>query len=130
MSLTLQLLCHGVGDYLLQSGWMAHGKIKRSFPAAVHALTYFVPFALVFHPSIEASLVIVGTHFCIDRWRLARFVAYAKEFLSPPSAWKPWSEHQATGYHESVPPFLSVWLMIIVDNLLHVIINALALQYL
>lgn len=130
MTLGLQFLCHGVGDYLLQSGWMANNKTKRFWPAFAHACVYFLPFWVVFHPSSAAAAVIVGTHFCIDRWRLARYVSFAKEFLSPPSGWRPWSEHSATGYHESTPPFLAVWLMIISDNLLHFIINALALYYL
>jgi Protein of unknown function (DUF3307) len=130
MSFALQLISHGIGDYLLQSGWMANNKTKREWPALVHACTYFVPFWILLHPSMQAAMVMIATHFAIDHFRLARYVAYAKEFLSPPSEWKPWKEYSATGYHESTPPFLAVWLMIITDNLLHIIINALALYYL
>jgi hypothetical protein len=128
--LGMQILAHFVGDYMLQSNWMANNKTKHWWPALVHASTYFVPFYFLCHPSLLASVVIVGTHFAIDHWRLARYVIYTKDYLAPKSAWKPWAECNATGYHESVPPFLAVWLMIINDNLLHVIINALALAYL
>jgi len=68
------------------------------------------------------------THFVIDRWRLARFVVYAKNWIGGERA--PWSECSGTGYHNSLPPFMAVWLMIIADNVMHVTINALALRYL
>jgi hypothetical protein len=39
-----QILAHMVGDYLLQSHWMATEKTKRSLAAGVHAGTYTLPF--------------------------------------------------------------------------------------
>ncbi|OGF74781.1 hypothetical protein A3J56_01610 [Candidatus Giovannonibacteria bacterium RIFCSPHIGHO2_02_FULL_46_20] len=125
-----QFVCHLVGDYVLQSGWMANNKTQGWFPAFVHAIAYFLPFLLVFYPSMMASTVIAGTHFLIDRFRLAKYVAYANHFLSPRSEWKPWCECSVTGYHKNTPPFLAVRLMIIVDNTMHLIINAAALAYL
>ncbi len=125
-----QVLAHVIGDYVLQSGWMANNKTKRSLPAAVHALVYFIPFLIMFHPSFTASVIMVGTHFAIDRWRLARYVVYAKEFLAPPSEWRQWTECSQTGLSKDVPPFIAVWLMIIIDNTLHIVINALSLEYL
>lgn len=80
-----QLFCHGVGDYVLQSDWMATEKTKKSVAAAAHALTYSLPF-LVLTQSPAALAVICLTHFVIDRWRLARFVVWAKNWLAP---WKP-----------------------------------------
>lgn len=44
------LLAHLVGDYLLQSDWMANEKTKRRWPAWAHAITYGLPFLLVTHP--------------------------------------------------------------------------------
>lgn len=126
----LQLLAHLIGDYLLQSGWMANNKTKRHFPALVHAIVYFVPFYVIFHPSATASFVMISTHFVIDRWRLARYVAYCKEYIAPPANWPKWSDCSETGFHKDTPVFLAVWLMIIVDNALHLIINALSLAYL
>lgn len=124
-----QLIAHAIGDYVLQSDWMANEKTKQSFAAACHAACYSLPFT-IFSPSLAAFIVIFGTHFVIDRWRLARYVVYAKNFVSPPSTWMPWSECAGTGYHNTRPPWLSVWLLIIADNVMHVICNALALRYL
>ena len=126
----LQLIAHLIGDYLLQSGWMANNKTKRSFPAAVHACVYFLPFLVIFRPSLAATAVMIGTHFVIDRWRLARYVGFAKEFIAPPASWTAWSDCSETGFHKATPQFLAVWLMIIVDNSMHLVINALALAYL
>ncbi len=125
-----QLLCHLLGDYVLQSSWMANNKIKRLLPAVVHSVVYFLPFFFILQPSLAASVIMIGTHALIDRYRLARYVAYANHFLSPPSEWKKWEDCSSTGYHKDTPPFLAVWLMIIVDNTMHLIINALAIAYL
>jgi hypothetical protein len=127
-----QFICHLLGDYPLQSSWMALNKTKRTFPAAVHALVYFVPFLIFLKPSVCAGLVIIGTHFLIDRFRLARYVAYLKEFIAPPSEWKriKWNDFYETGFHRDTPAHMSSWLLIIVDNTLHLLINGLALTYL
>lgn len=124
-----QLVAHAVGDYVLQSDWMANEKTKRSAAAAAHALAYALPF-LFLSPSLPALAVIVGTHFAIDRWRLARFVCWAKNLPAPAAYRYPWGECSATGYHSSRPPWLAVWLLIIADNVLHVLINAAALRWL
>lgn len=52
-----QLLLHLIGDYLLQSGWMAANKAKSHIAAFVHALVYSLPFLLL-RPSLNAWLVI------------------------------------------------------------------------
>jgi hypothetical protein len=122
-----QLLCHAAGDYVLQSDWMANEKTKRSAAALAHVLTYSLPFLLL-RPSPIALAVIVGTHFVFDRWRLARFVVWAKNFLGPGNP--PWSECSATGYPSARPAWLSVWLLIIADNVMHVAINGAALRWL
>jgi hypothetical protein len=116
-----QLLAHAVGDYILQSDWMANQKTKQSLAAGVHALTYALPFLLL-RPSLMALAVIVVTHFLIDRLRLARFVCWLKN--------GPWHPRTATGYPASTPAWLSVWLLIIADNVLHVAINGAALRWL
>ena len=121
-----QLLCHAVGDYVLQSDWMATTKTKRSVAALAHVVTYALPFLLL-RPSLAALAVIVGTHFVIDRWRLARFVCWAKNWLGPN---RPWSECSATGYPNDRPPWMAVWLLIIADNVMHVAINGAALRWL
>lgn len=122
-----QLVAHAVGDYIIQSDWMATEKTKRSLAAAVHAATYMLPFLLL-SPSIAAAAVIVASHFAIDRWRLARFVCWAKNWPWPGR--RPWSECTSTGYPSDRPPWLATWLLIIADNTLHVLCNAAALRWL
>lgn len=128
-----QIVAHLVGDYLLQSDWMAQEKVKRFLPAAIHALVYSLAF-LFFRPSLAAWLAILIPHYLIDRYRLARYVVWAKNFLCPIDAMgslnPPWSECTATGYPPERPVWLAVWLLIIADNTLHLLCNGLALRFL
>lgn len=119
-----QLVAHAVGDYLLQSDWMATEKTKKNVAAACHALTYTLSFFLL-TTSWSALAFIACSHFIVDRWRLARYVCWAKNFLGPGN--KPWSECSATGYAPDRPAWLATWLLIIADNTIHVLLNATAL---
>lgn len=120
-----QILCHFIGDYILQSDWMANNKTKRTVAAMAHVSTYCLPF-LFLRPSLTAFLIIVVSHFIIDRWRLARYVVWLKNWMGPN---RPWHECSGTGYPPSTPVWMAVWLMIICDNTLHVLLNAVALAY-
>jgi hypothetical protein len=139
----IELILHLTGDYLTQSDWMAQNKTKSTWAAFCHATVYSLPFLLI--GSLSACLVIWSTHLLIDRFRLARYVVWAKNFLAP--RWigyvesetdhhpvfvrnHPWHICQGTGYHRSTEPWLAVWLMIAADNTLHLAINHLALLYL
>lgn len=115
-----QLVAHAVGDYILQSNWMANEKTRNSVAAATHAATYTLPFCLITQ-SVAALLVISITHFLIDRLRLARYVVWLKNGAKGPIT--------ATGYPDSMSPFLSVWLYIAADNVIHVLINGAAIWY-
>lgn len=120
------LLAHLVGDYLVQSHWMATEKTKRWWPAIAHAVTYGLPFLLITQSPL-ALLVIVGTHAVIDRHRLARHVVWFKNQFAP-AAFRP--AHTATGYPDDTPPWLSFWLLILADNILHMLINVAAVMWL
>lgn len=122
-----QIILHLWGDYLLQSDWMAQNKTKDSRAAFAHAAAYSLPFLLLTR-SIPAMAVIFFTHAAIDRFRLARYIVWAKNFLGPGNL--PWKDCAATGYPPDRPTWLAVWLMIIGDNTLHLTINYLALRYL
>lgn len=124
-----QLVLHAVGDYVLQSDWMASSKTSKSVAALAHVVTYTLPF-LVVTQSWKALSVILVTHFVIDRWRLARYICWVKNFQGPSAMRYPWSECQGTGYYKDRPVWLATWLMIITDNVMHVICNGLAIQYL
>jgi hypothetical protein len=112
-----QLVAHLVGDYLLQSDWMAAEKRRHVAPALVHAALYGLPF-LPLRPSPAALATIVFSHFAIDRWSLARYAARARDHLAPRCAWTPASR----------PPWESWVLALITDNTLHVLINGWALR--
>jgi Protein of unknown function (DUF3307) len=121
-----QLILHLFGDFVSQNDWMANNKTKRSWPAWCHAGVYSLPFLLIGSPA--ALGVILVTHFFIDRYRLVRYLMWAKNCLSPQR--HPWSECSGTGFHKSTPEWLATWLMIISDSTLHLICNYCALRWL
>jgi hypothetical protein len=151
-----------VGDYVLQSDEVANEKTKRTSAALLHVALYGLSFWLLTGASWKAMVFVVGSHFVIDRWRLARHVGWAKNWLGPNAMrWllgqrtravllkaendlgekiqvksyepmprpSPWKECQVTGYSAEKPPFMAVWLMIIVDQCFHIACNAMAMQY-
>lgn len=109
-----QIVAHLVGDYVLQSHWMATEKVRNSLAAAVHAVAYTLPFAFITLDPLALALI-SGLHFPVDRWRLARLLVWAKNGAHGPVT--------ATGYPDDVPAWLSVWLLIVADNILHILIN-------
>lgn len=111
-----QLLAHLVGDYVIQNDWMASNKTKNSKICLIHAVTYGLSFLLLTQSLIVLS-IIVGTHFLIDRYRLALRLTQIKN-------WN-WSE---TGFPNDRPAFITVWVTILVDNTLHLLINYLSLK--
>lgn len=122
-----QLILHLLGDYVLQSDWMATEKTKNTVAALCHALVYSLPFALLTN-SPMAWAVIAWTHFFIDRFRLPRFVVFAKNFMGWP--WPTWADCSTTGYPSARPVWLTTWLLIAADNTIHLAINYSALRWL
>jgi hypothetical protein len=122
-----QLIAHAVGDYVIQSDWMATEKTKRSLAALIHVVTYALPFLFLTREPLALGFI-AGTHFVIDRWRLARYVCWAKNWPWPGR--RPWADCTGTGYPSDRPAWLTTWLLIIVDNIMHVILNAVALRWL
>ena len=147
VDLAAVLVAHAVGDYVVQSDWMANTKTERSgkgwWAAIVHGVTYTLPFLLLTTDPV-ALAIIAGTHVVIDHWRLARYVVWARNWLSPlrirrgsphesrvvlESYNPPWRECKATGFPERRPLWLVMWLLFIVDNLMHVAINVAAIWW-
>lgn len=123
------VLLHFIGDYIIQTDWMAQLKTSRWAPAIVHGVTYGVPFLFVTMSPIALTVIIV-THIVIDHYRLARHVVWFKNQFAP-RAWRySWKDGNLTGYRNSGPPFMNIWLMIIADNTIHIIINTLAILFL
>lgn len=122
-----QLLLHLLGDYITQTDWMAQNKTKNAWAAVLHAVVYTIPFILLTSDPF-ALFLICGSHFWIDHCRLVRYVLYFKNKIgnwNNPTYF--WENCKATGYPSENPAWLSVWLMIIADNFLHLTINYFAL---
>lgn len=120
-------LAHLAGDYLAQSEWMAAEKTGHAGPALAHAATYTACF-LPITRNWRALAVIGGSHYLIDRYRLAKYVCWAKNQAAPAGYRYPWAEADGTGYRPPKPPWLTTWLMIIADNTAHLAINRWALR--
>ena len=120
-----QIILHLIGDYITQTNWMATKKAVNSLAALVHAITYSLPFLLI--GSWQAVAVIGVTHFFVDRFGAARYVCYAKNWTTQPSL--KWTDALSTGYPPDVPIWVATWLLVIVDNTIHLICNYLALYF-
>lgn len=123
----LFFILHLVGDYLTQTDWMATHKTKRFTAALVHAVVYAIPFYFVFDLDVDAWFVIMLSHAIIDRYRLARYVIFIKNWVNDTSL--VWKECNKTGYPNNMPAYISVWLMIIADNTMHLLVNYAAIKY-
>jgi hypothetical protein len=126
----LCLMAHMVGDYVIQSDWMATQKTKSPLVALIHGLTYGIPFLPVVQLApwpAYAWLTLTLTHAVIDHFSLARHLVWFKNQLAP-YAYRP--PHTATGHGLDRPDWLAVWLVIIVDNLVHMAINVASVVWL
>lgn len=144
------LLCHLIGDYVLQSHVMATRKTSSWWWALIHAAFYSIPFAVLLAltaPPVNgfrALVIILWTHAIIDHYRIA--AGWCRLYgVGHPGVWfamvhaewnrQMWNWRLAVGpkpappeepVFVAPPPFLGVWLTIIVDNTMHLAINAAA----
>lgn len=138
-NLVEQLICHLFGDYVLQNHWMATNKVRAWLPAVMHAAVYTSLFLLLTSSPLAIG-IIFGTHLLIDRFRLARYwvdfwgvgntgnLWWALKHEALP--WEPWWQTRREAFPvERAPDWLAVWLLIIVDNTLHLTINFLSIKY-
>lgn len=149
-----QLLLHAIGDYWLQSDWMAMNKSKKSWNCFVHCLIYTSLFLFLTF-SWKALAFIFVTHFLIDRFPIIiRTLIYWKNHF--PNGYPASTFCESTGYYDDSPYnrgkysndaekavmedprvwgkprhfFITIWLYIISDNTLHLLCNFIALKYL
>lgn len=135
-----QLLCHLFADYWLQNDWMALNKKKHFWIALVHSIIYTIPFLLL-TKSILALSVICITHAIIDYTRIVEMFNRIKNwkfdedecclFIPDNYIGKSFSQYNfklRDGYNGR-PFAIRVWLIIIQDNILHLIINYLSIKY-
>lgn len=136
-----QLLIHLFADYWLQNDWMALNKKEKWLPAIVHGIVYTIPFLLL-TKSIVALLVICITHVIIDHTNIVQRLNQIKNwdfkedsccsFLPDNQigcSFKQINFKLRDGYYAR-PLFIRIWLIIIQDNILHLIINYLSIKYL
>jgi len=117
----IQLLLHAWGDYITQNDWMASNKkdntLKGWLAVFIHATLYSLPFLII--GSYNAVFVIWITHLLIDKFSLGTNLVQLKNW-----------NFSSLGFPKERPIFLTVWILIIVDNILHITINYLALYFL
>lgn len=118
------LLAHLIGDFVLQTDHMAERKTEANAPAAAHAVSYALPFFALTR-RWQPLVVIAGTHFLIDRYRLARHITWARNQAAP-KAWRP--GHTSTGSGPDKPVWAATGVLILVDNTMHGVINRWALH--
>jgi hypothetical protein len=157
MNPILFLLCHLVGDFWLQSDWCALNKAKKGwegfFACLIHCLIYTSCFLLLTF-SWKALLFIFATHFILDRFPIIikKFI-WLKNHIGPTMEYPPFHWCDSTGYYDDSPYnrwadrpikgesafakygnrrpfFITIWLYIISDNVLHLIFNYIALTLL
>lgn len=112
-----QLLLHLWGDYAFQNHWMSIAKTKSSPVCLLHAFLYSAPFLLLTQ-NWKILLIIMGTHYFIDRYRMATWAIKLKNWYWTPS-----------GFPDGTPDYISFWVMVILDNTFHLTINYLALRF-
>jgi hypothetical protein len=127
MSSAARFLAHAVGDYVVQSNWLAQTKTTSHTTAALHAGSYTACF-LPLTRSPWRLAVIGGTHYVIDHWRLARYVVWAKNQAAPAEHRYPLTDAGPFGYGPDTPDWLAGWLLFIADNTMHLLINEAALR--
>jgi hypothetical protein len=103
------VLAHFIGDFLLQTEWMAINKKKSDFACTVHVFAYMIPFFFTDLSAIQLALIFVQ-HYLQDR---TTFVAWycktvgsfqselGKEFL-------PWGHFVV----DQVFHFVWIWLVV------------------
>ena len=143
-----QLLIHLFGDFVLQTDKQALNKKKNTYygfrMCLTHCAIYTFPFILLTQ-SLTALVVIFSTHFVIDKTNIVAYFiaikngtrAYYRSKVPILLRSSKTEEDLSTyydisnfGFNVERPFAISIWLMIITDNTIHLIINYFAIKYL
>lgn len=65
MNCLLLVMCHCIGDYVLQNDFLAKTKGTNLYHLFVHCVLYLVPFAIVFGVDWKLGVLFIS-HFIID----------------------------------------------------------------
>jgi len=121
-TLTLAIIGHLVGDYLLQNDWMALNKKRHSTPCAIHCALWTLSVGFFsgwfFYQNLHGALIgliLFVTHFIQDRttivtWWMSKIGQY--RFMQP-------DDFDLTDMR--VIPGLGPWSIIVVDNVWHIV---------
>lgn len=121
------LLIHLFADYWLQNDWMALNKKKHFWIALVHAIVYMLPFLLLTRSLLALSVICI-THAIIDYTDIVCRLNQIKNWNF--KGCFGWDNILIKDGYSDRPLFIRVWLIIIQDNILHLIINYLSIKYL
>lgn len=118
-----QLLLHLFGDFIVQNDWMALNKKKNGLigflTCSIHCISYSLPFFLI--TNWMGVLLICISHFALDRTYVT------EKFLKLRNGVKNTSNF---GFKKERPFEITFWLMVITDNVIHLICNYFIITYL
>ena len=123
-----QLLCHWLGDYPLQSSYMALNKYQSKRAATIHAIAYTLPFLLLTQNPLEIALIAIG-HGLADHYRLASVVPRITNLDWSGWVWYGWKDGRSYNPNEQPPYFPPelAWVTHWTDQGLHLVWNYLVL---
>lgn len=105
-TLTLAIIGHLVGDYLLQNDWMAMNKKKQTIPCVVHCMLWTASVTcFAGWWSVWAASILYTTHFIQDGTQIVVWWMTLK--------WKDQSEFAKSP--------CGPWSIIVVDNVWHIV---------
>ena len=132
------VLSHFIGDFILQSHYIAERKLKNFLVCVLHVLLYIIPFYFLVSANWKFLFVVAAAHLLIDFFRVAEYLSWIKNVLFNPKILildkaelhRYNLQNCKFGYPKDVPEHVAFWLMIAVDQILHVSTNALIYYYL
>jgi hypothetical protein len=99
------IYAHLIGDFLIQTDWMAKGKKESTFICLVHVVIYMVPFLFCGFAWWQLGLIALQ-HFFQDR---TNFVVWFME---------------VKGSAKFTQPPMAPWSIVLTDNILHILFIA------
>lgn len=67
------ILCHAVGDYVLQSDYIAKNKSSSTYILLIHCALYIIPFAIVFNLDYRLLILFV-LHTVVDYLKIYKII--------------------------------------------------------
>jgi hypothetical protein len=74
------LICHLIGDYVLQIDYIANTKKTIPYHLVVHCLLYCVPFYLIFNLSWQLAVIFIS-HLIVDYLKCHKKISYFADQL-------------------------------------------------